>query len=569
MRRFLSLLKVSIREGFSSISPSSAKKRTRLQKLGMVLLFLLMAAYLIGFLGFASYGMAKSFHARGLGDAFSTFSFLSMTLVTIWIGLVGVPLILFFSEDTQVYMTMPFKPWEIALSKMVAAYLYGLLSMAMFGVPVLIGAMAAAFDLRALIGWILGLLALPFWPICLLGLVFLIILQLVPALRNKNRINFLMGLVMMALGILFYFGMMNFTKDITQESMIKSGLMAADSSAIKLGRILFPAVWGSQLMVNGTGVASFLAGLGLCLAVSIASLLLFSVLAGPLYFRVITSLSAGSERRKRISSDQRDRYVNRKTSSFRALLHWEKLLTMRVSAYMMNVVVSSLFLPFWFLIVLLVPLIQNWDEIMKMGLSLPIIQAKVGELMELVGGAMNAGLLVGGGIGFLTMMAAPTATAVTRDGRHIEALKVLPVSPAKIYLAQFSCAYLFGVLPGLLLLLLTLIPVGLRFDYLLPALLGLIVLSLTLAMIDYCIDVLSPKLDWQDEMKAVKQSKNAFVGLFLSMGLPVLLGLAIWKLSIDLRFVGPIVLSFCLVAFAVSTYLVFGRADQHFKKYHR
>lgn len=182
---------------------------------------------------------------------------------------------------------------------------------------------------------------------------------------------------------------------------------------------------------------------------------------------------------------------------------------------------------------------------------------------------MNAGLLVGGGIGFLTMMAAPTATAVTRDGRHIEALKVLPVSPAKIYLAQFSCAYLFGVLPGLLLLLLTLIPVGLRFDYLLPALLGLIVLSLTLAMIDYCIDVLSPKLDWQDEMKAVKQSKNAFVGLFLSMGLPVLLGLAIWKLSIDLRFVGPIVLSFCLVAFAVSTYLVFGRADQHFKKYHR
>lgn len=134
MKRFLSLVKISTKSGFEALSPSKKEKST-LAKLGMVLLFIFLFAYMGMTFGVMANKMAKSAMAMGEMDRLVGMFSMIVTVVSIWLGLVALPSLLFFSQDTPVFMTMPFASWEIALAKFASAYVYLLSSIVFFGLP--------------------------------------------------------------------------------------------------------------------------------------------------------------------------------------------------------------------------------------------------------------------------------------------------------------------------------------------------------------------------------------------------------------------------------------------------
>ncbi len=143
MNRLISLIKISTKSGFEALSPSKKEKST-LAKIGQVVLVIFLFAYMGMTFGVMAHNMAKSAVVIGEMDRLVGMFSMILTVISIWMGLIALPALLFFSKDTPVFMTMPFASWEIALAKFASAYVYLLSSTALFGLPMAGGASSSS-----------------------------------------------------------------------------------------------------------------------------------------------------------------------------------------------------------------------------------------------------------------------------------------------------------------------------------------------------------------------------------------------------------------------------------------
>ena len=147
------------------------------------------------------------------------------------------------------------------------------------------------------------------------------------------------------------------------------------------------------------------------------------------------------------------------------------------------------------------------------------------------------------------------ATMVTREGKSIWILKVVPVPAAKIVraklLASLSISYASLIIPAVIVAVL----MGGAIIETLIALIIAVLLCTASAAICLLFDCCHPNLGWQNPTQAIKQSLNAGMAVIVEFALIIILGIAaffLYNISPTVMLAGIIAISLLLAVISLT-----------------
>ncbi|MBY0584666.1 hypothetical protein K5I04_04300 [Murdochiella sp. Marseille-P8839] len=494
MSRFWSLVKINVILSLnrSGQTLNRSKKAKSKSLLGTIALFLFAGGmfFLSGLTmatEFADQGLMKPYFAYGcmMGLAMTTtvvFSFAAATL--------------FYSSDAQVYLAMPLSPREILGAKLVSLLLQSYLMQLLIFLPTALAGVVVAFSLQSLLAWIVLFFLLPIVPVCLVTVVMLLLLQVAPALRNERRLTFFTGIITLA-GAIAVSLSMQFSSRIAYAQDISM-------SVPKWLGMLFPVFRYGQDMAFGASGA--MAGAyGLILLTSILWMAVTFLLASKLYFPILLSLGSG-EHGKALTSDALRTSTGKERGVLLSLASREAKSILRVPAFVLNAVM----MPYVMIAVsaggAVVALVRSGEAA-----GLDTLRELFLTIADTPSSAFHVGVLAGLAIALIGAMGSLTSTTISRDARHLDFLKSVPVPAFTIFMGKFLGSAIFGLVPMILLWIVCFA----LFPFIPLVHLTLVVVSLFtcygMLMWDLYIDIYSPKLDWMDELGVIKQNKNVFI----------------------------------------------------------
>ncbi|MBR6003998.1 MAG: hypothetical protein IK068_04675, partial [Lachnospiraceae bacterium] len=157
------------------------------------------------------------------------------------------------------------------------------------------------------------------------------------------------------------------------------------------------------------------------------------------------------------------------------------------------------------------------------------------------------------GIASIGTIVEVTVCAISLEGKNLWILKSAPLKPidvlkGKLY-AHYIIALPFAVLSGIII---NFIP-GISLANRIFAIVVPVVLQIFVAYFGLACNLAFPKLDWQNEAQAIKQSTAAFIGVFGGMGMVILLV----GISIALYLVMPytLILTIVTAVFVLGSFL--------------
>ena len=159
------------------------------------------------------------------------------------------------------------------------------------------------------------------------------------------------------------------------------------------------------------------------------------------------------------------------------------------------------------------------------------------------------GLIVGIALAislFLSSTNAITSTSISREGKNLFIIKYIPVS----YADQLTAKLLSGIIMSTVAIIMPLLigeilikpPVYLPIIILIFSIPAIVFISI----IGILIDLNFPKLNWDNEVKAVKQNFNVFITLLIGMVLAGAIAYPVIKFE-EYAFIVTIVISLVLV----------------------
>jgi ABC-2 type transport system permease protein len=241
---------------------------------------------------------------------------------------------------------------------------------------------------------------------------------------------------------------------------------------------------------------------------------LFLLLAQLIYFQGVIGISESSAPSKKMT---RDDVVSgtRSQSVLRSYFQKEVRLLFRSPTALMNCVLMVFIMPLMLLTSFGISFSQSGMDINSL-IALDYNNSQT--VAYLFVGASAMGILIG-------CMNLVTTTCISREGPNYIFMKYIPVS----YRTQLNAKAASGLLVSFMGLAVTLI--GLEIIFKAPPLVFLGVLVLIIpgtVLINYVgllIDLIKPKLNWDNEQRAVKQNMNVMLMMLGGMALTAAIGI--------------------------------------------
>lgn len=492
MHDLLLLSRVLLKNNYTPLARKGKKRSLALQTLLMVVVELPFAILL--------YFQFNSLFSSGLTTLGLQAGYLMTSLLSLFTVLFAFPSVFYFSRDISFLLPLPVASWTIVGAKFIVV----LMSQAMLVLTILLP-MCAAWIVNGCGSFLQSLLVIlqsfivPLDAMLVLGILTILVMAFLPGTINKDRFNLIIGVftIFMAVGI----------------SMLSSSAGTAMSSEESSQELILMLTENPQLMEMSTGLffQCLLAvrSIGVTapsLFWTLISLLvlaglggLFVLLAARFY---IPSASAAMMK----SSSSRKKGTSVQSSASRSYLLTRFRLIVRTPAYVTNLLLSALMMPFILLVMSYV--LPTFQELKDITQSLDINAfTPPWSLLLLLGLAF--GFFLGGTSGIC-------GTSFSRDGQNLSFYKTIPMSMKE----QIRLRLLVGFLPSFLssLLMILVLHQFILYNPLWDLLfaLGLAVTTLIVNQIGLLIDASHPKLVWEDETASVKNNYNVLYELFLS-----------------------------------------------------
>ena len=494
MSRFWSLVKInvilSLNRSGQTLNRNKKSKSNGL--LGMVAIFLFAGAmfFISGFSiarESARQGLMSPYFAYGcvMGLAMTTtviFSFASSTL--------------FYSSDAKVYLAMPLSPREILGAKLVSLLLQSYLMQLLVFLPIALAGIVSAFSVQSLLAWVIVFFLLPVVPVCLVTVVLLLLLQVAPFLRNEKRLTFFTGIITMIGAIAVSLSM--------QFSTQLANVNGISQTTPKWLGFLFPVIRYGQDMAFG-GSEAVAGAYGMMFLTSVLWMGVTFLLASKLYFPILLSLR-GADHGKALSAEALRTSTKKEHGALLSLISREAKGILRVPVFVLNAVI----MPYVMIGITaggaIVGLVRSGHSA-----DLSILRELFLTFTDTPSTAFSIGILAGLSIALFGTMGALVSTTISRDARHLDFLKSVPVPAFTLFMGKFLGSAIFGFVPMVLLWIVCFA----LFPFVPLVHLTLVVVSLFtgygMLLWDLCIDIYSPKLDWMDELAVMKQNKNVIL----------------------------------------------------------
>ncbi len=497
MKVFLKLVKIML----SAVEPGEdeKKKSNRFYAVaGAVVMLLIIlpitvgAGYLVFIMTDALIKMGLAFRSTAgfnlMCLAISTFSFI--------FGFGVVLNVFYFSSDLSFLLPLPVKPFKLVAAKFASTLISENMMQALLVLGVTIGFLIPyGLTASGFFAAVLGVLTLPVIPLCYSGIISIVLMSCTRIIKNKGaaiRLTLLLS-VLFFVALLFGSGILNGGLDAETATLgiilEGTGIFGALSYVFYYVNFLSAAMMGDFL------------GLLYYVLINVGAVGIMLFLASKLYLKSVTRISGASVGRK-AHGELAFKQSNVKVSYFRK----EIRTLLRTPAYLTNCVLINLLWPI--LLVVFLVFVNKSDFLIK-----AVTAFRVGN-----GTARAVGLIIVTAISALiTGLSSIGGSAISREGRHCDFMKYVPLS----YKTQLNCKALLGILFGygglFVYIIVTAavikIDVGTVFLY-------LIVSFFTVVSVNYFglyLDTKNPKLIWDDEMNALRGNFNVFINMALSM----------------------------------------------------
>jgi ABC-2 type transport system permease protein len=498
MRNLLRLTWVLIR---NARNPIATGRRGGLKRILFVLLIAL--AFLPLMIQFGSLA-GKILDVLGpIGQEGILFAF-AFSMTCLLILLFGIPstlVVYYFGTDLDSLLVLPVRPSILMSAKFFTALVVEYAAEALFLLPVFAAyGLHAGFSAPLILAASVLFLLLPVIPVAMASLLVMTAMRFTDLARNRDRFAKTAGVVLMAAVLALNFGLQ------------KAGTSGVDPAGIVAGLVNGGGIWG--FLINRLFPACHFAVKAVLAAGSGAGWLNLALFSGASGFAFIALLPAGEKlylRGVRGGSGRHAAAAGRPGveglprmkagSAFVTYLDRELKILFRDPVFFMNCVVTNFLWPVFTLFVVLT------------GTGTTVNRGP-GLLTALSGkGVLNAGWL---GVGMvLTAMNAIASSAISREGRQIGSLKILPYPFSRQLIAKAGAAVTLGAVGCLLMTAVALAVFGMPVSAL-PAAAVLMALGMVYAACTgVLIDLFFPKLYWDNAAKAVKQNMNVMIHMAL------------------------------------------------------
>ena len=534
---FLQLIKITS----SSVEPAMNEKMK--SKAFAVVMSILIVCFIFipvsFFVGFMVYSLTNGLISMvNLGKSGSVEGGLAIMLHIVAVfsmvfGFNVVMSVFYFSSDLDYLLPLPISPMKIVGAKLTATMLSENVMECILVFSALVGfligyAPMPGINIVGIISSIIGVITFPIVPISYCAIICMIVMYFSKFLKNKDRVSKITAFSTIIILVVLVL-CLNISNGFDTNLFVEQ-LLNDDVSIVHILDIIFFNVPLLTSAASGSIVS-----LLLYILMNIVCVGIVLLVASKFYFKAVISLNGGQGKTEKATEID----YNKKIKSSSHLISYFKkeiLILVRTPAYLSNCVGINLI---WPIFIYLFIIMQKQNDI----LGGYIDKLKVGDPSAV----LNVSLLVFGISVILTALNCLASSAITREGRHFDVMRYLPVD----LMTQINSKALVSIVissAGLIVYIITaFIIFGIS-----PMFTVYCVILSTLSVIfttylGIYIDTMNPKLVWEDEVNALRGNYH----VFYNMGLDLIITTALCAL---MRFL--FWLEFLPVAFLQSLLLV-------------
>ncbi|HEY5561650.1 MAG TPA: hypothetical protein VIK72_07830 [Clostridiaceae bacterium] len=520
MNRFFKLSIVLFK---NSLQVIGKKGKNSIIKLVLLFICLMMAfapmvAGIIFFL-WNGYDYLNQFNQAG---AILSITLPVISFVIFFFGIFYVANAFFFSQDIENLLPLPFKPWEILLSKFVITLIYEYITCIILALPViLIYGIKSGGGVIYYLYSIIIFLTLPILPLVIATLIMIIIMRFTNVSRYKERFKLIGGILALFIGIGINIIYQRAILSSNSLSQILQTIAEGNNSIVNMGNSIFPtAKYASKALVYNMHLEGMLNML-LYLIIITISILIMVFLGEGMYFKGVMGVSETPAKRKKLSSEEFSRSIKQNSHIYAYAMKEMKLL-IRTPIYFLNCILMNFIWP----VFLLLPFITQKNLITEIKKMIPMItDPQYSGIVLAIVIAMGIFIFSTNGI---------SASAISREGDKLYVCKYLPMDYRQQIIAKIVPALIMNFFGSLLLLIGA---IYIFFPNIIIIFMIIILFALGALLISFLgilLDLMFPKLNWDSEQKAVKQNLNVAINLFIGCAIAGILVFIAFKFSLNL-----------------------------------
>lgn len=523
----------------TSLSQGDKKKKKGIPRVVLILLLIVIFAgsfsLPLAMLFDEMYGTLAQVNQQGV---ILTLAIAGVSLATFIFGIFYVLAVFYFAKDVELLLPLPLKPSQILGAKFITVLVYEYITELIILLPAVgvYGVRSGAGPLFYLYALVLFIL-IPIVPLVLASLINMVIMRFTNLGKHKDALRILAGIlgIAIAIGTSMYSQNMDHTST-DQQAMLQL-LTEGDNSLVSLVAKLFPTAELASLALIHNAAIKGIINLLLFIVISVAAVMIFMIVGELLYFKGALGNSEVYSKRKKLSKEQMNKNLQ-KNSAMKAFMLKEFRILFRTPSYLLNCVISGMIWPIFVVIGMLGSGALNSEEgntileLMKNNSILGIALVVIFAMSVLFSGSSGV-----------------ASTSISRDGQNLFVSKYIPLSFKDQIIARIIPAVILSSISVLITLLAAFAYIGFVPKLIITGLIVSILGILLTSFVGILLELKFPKLNWDNEEKAVKQNMNFMIVMFGSMILAVATAILIIILSLGLWY-----------AFALIV-LVFGGID--------
>lgn len=531
LQRIFLLTKLLIKGGdFSFGSGGILGKRKKKQaslgssvakKVGMLLLYLLLAVYVGGISFYIGASMTKAAIASGSASSIPQFVVPSICLTAVIFGFVYVVTAFYHTNNTETLLSMPFRPAEIIAARYLQVMSYEYMTLGAFFLPFMIAfGIYSGQTVLFYLALIVVILLLPFLALALVTIVIMLLMRFTRFFKNKDRFTVVSTIIIMlaAFGISFALNM-SVNPGMNAGGGLPTISQSTAENVAKINWLFLGSDFATQWLSNSASLQGWLYGLAFIAATLVWGALLLFV-AQKVYFKGVMSVGASTSRNRALDSRE-TAALSGSSGRFSNFVRKEVRVLMRTPAFFSNNILMCFLMPVLFLV-------PTYIGFSSSGMNLADMRAATAALFQNEQAFTAAGVLIMmitvGMMLFLSGTNGTAAGAISREGTGAYLMKLYPYSFSKQILAKYLVAVLFSLVSPVILMAAIQIALNLQLRLLIPLLVLIFLAVLMVNLLGLVADMAMPKLNWANEQQAAKQNYNMLIEMFGSL---VLAGLAI------------------------------------------
>ncbi|MBR6569826.1 MAG: hypothetical protein IKK75_05175 [Clostridia bacterium] len=512
MKNYLLLLRVNLKTMLRSMVTQGIRGDKGRIRLSYVILYIVAA---IGFVSMAAmviwmetavYRVAADISGLvglSLPQLLMGLAVLISMVITLVFGVFHTMGAMYFNRDTVATAHLPISPRTQMAARWTEIYLGEILISLVFLLPMLINhGIATGGGVLYYAGAVATLMAVPLYPLSVALLLSAVLARFSGITRNKEA-WMVIGTILMLVVVLGSEWMLlpNIPEDADATFFLR--LLLDNEELLNLVVGAFPPVLWAIHGLDGNA-----AMLLLFILVSAAGITLVIYLTGGSFQQICIRHTEHATARKRLRRRVKESFDA--ATPFTAIFRREMNEVLKTPVYLLNGVMGVLMMP-----IMLVAMFVGASSAEADGGA--AVTQMVTELLEKVS-VTDVMLVITGLFAFMLFMCPITSTAISREGKRLPIMRMIPVSPLIILWAKLMVGMVivgFGsVVMGLAFAIL------LGWEYL-PCIIGAVllsnILSVTVNISNITVDVVKPVLSWKSENEAMKQNFNVMFGMLIGV----------------------------------------------------